>query len=95
MIASVVRAGWLNLRRDRAALMLSFIVPIVFFSIFAGIFGAQKSRTPKTTVVVVTEEFGVVTKVAQEPVQLPQGFRSAIEAARKDAAGEPAGPKNG
>src|SRR4051794_5540090 len=52
MIVSVVRAGWLNLRRDRAALMLSFIVPIVFFSIFAGIFGAQKSKTPKTTVVV-------------------------------------------
>jgi ABC-2 type transport system permease protein len=53
MITSVVRAGWLNLRHDRAALMLSFVVPIVFFSIFAGIFGAQKSRTPKTTVVVV------------------------------------------
>jgi linearmycin/streptolysin S transport system permease protein len=52
MIASVVRAGWLNLRRDRAALMLSFIVPIVFFSIFAGIFGAQKSKTPKSTVVI-------------------------------------------
>src|SRR5258706_11546210 len=52
MISAVVRAGWLNLRRDRAALMLSFIVPIVFFSIFAGIFGAQKSKTPKTTVVI-------------------------------------------
>jgi ABC-2 type transport system permease protein len=52
MIASVVRAGWLNLRRDRAALMLSFVVPIVFFSIFAGIFGAQKSKTPKTTVAI-------------------------------------------
>ncbi|MEA2161990.1 MAG: linearmycin/streptolysin transport system permease protein [Thermoanaerobaculia bacterium] len=52
MISSVVRAGWLNLRRDRSALMLSFIVPIVFFSIFAGIFGAQKSKTPKTTVVI-------------------------------------------
>ncbi len=52
MITSVVRAGWLNLRRDRAALMLSFIVPIVFFSIFAGIFGAQKSKTPKSEVVI-------------------------------------------
>jgi ABC-2 type transport system permease protein len=52
MIASVVRAGWLNLRRDRSALMLSFIVPVVFFSIFAGIFGAQKSKTPKTTVLI-------------------------------------------
>jgi ABC-2 type transport system permease protein len=52
MIISVIRAGWLNLRRDRSALMLSFIVPIVFFSIFAGIFGAQKSKTPKTTVLI-------------------------------------------
>jgi ABC-2 type transport system permease protein len=52
MITSVVRAGWLNLRRDRAALMLSFVVPIVFFSIFAGIFGAQKSKTPKSEVVI-------------------------------------------
>jgi ABC-2 type transport system permease protein len=32
--------------------MLSFIVPVVFFSIFAGIFGAQKSKTPKTTVLI-------------------------------------------
>ena len=43
MIANIVRTGWMNLRRDRAALMLSFVVPIVFFSIFAGIFGARRS----------------------------------------------------
>ena len=29
MILDVVRAGWMNLRRDRAAMMLSFLVPIV------------------------------------------------------------------
>lgn len=52
MISAVIKAGWLNLRRDRAALMLSFIVPIVFFSIFAAIFGAQRSKTPKTTVAI-------------------------------------------
>lgn len=56
MILAVVRAGWLNLRRDRAALMLSFIVPIVFFSIFAGIFGAQRSRTPRVTLAVADED---------------------------------------
>ena len=44
MIWSVVRTGWMNLRRDRAAWMLSFVVPIVFFSIFASIFGAQRRR---------------------------------------------------
>ena len=56
MILSVVRTGWMNLRRDRAAWMLSFVVPIVFFSIFASIFGAQRRSTPRVTVVVVDED---------------------------------------
>ena len=56
MIFAVIRAGWMNLRRDRAALILSFIVPIVFFSIFAGIFGAQRSKTPRTTLAVADED---------------------------------------
>jgi ABC-2 type transport system permease protein len=42
----------MNLRRDRAALMLSFAVPIVFFSIFAGIFGSRSSQTPRVTIAV-------------------------------------------
>jgi ABC-2 type transport system permease protein len=56
MIWSVVRTGWMTLRRDRAAWMLSFVVPIVFFSIFASIFGAQRRSTPRVTVVVVDED---------------------------------------
>ena len=56
MILDVVRTGWMNLRRDRAAMMLSFIVPVVFFSIFAGIFGMQRSSTPKVRVVIVDED---------------------------------------
>ncbi|HEY8134105.1 MAG TPA: ABC transporter permease [Thermoanaerobaculia bacterium] len=56
MIGSIVRTGWMNLRRDRAAMILSFIVPIVFFSIFAGIFGARRSGTPRVTVAVVDED---------------------------------------
>jgi ABC-2 type transport system permease protein len=56
MIGAVIKTGWMNLRRDRAALMLSFVVPIVFFSIFAGIFGAQRSKTPKTTMAIADED---------------------------------------
>ncbi len=56
MIGAVVRTGWMHLRRDRAAWMLSFVVPIVFFSIFASIFGAQRRSTPRVTVVVVDED---------------------------------------
>jgi ABC-2 type transport system permease protein len=56
MISAVIRTGWLNLRRDRGALILSFVVPIVFFSIFAGIFGAQRSKTPRVTLAIADED---------------------------------------
>ena len=36
MIGNIIRTGFMTLRRDRGAVMLSFIVPIAFFSIFAG-----------------------------------------------------------
>lgn len=39
MIGTMLRINWLNLRRDRIALGLTFVMPIVFFSIFAVIFG--------------------------------------------------------
>jgi ABC-2 type transport system permease protein len=56
MIGHVVRTGWMNIRRDKAALMLSFIVPIVFFSIFASVFGGRKSGTPTISIAVVDED---------------------------------------
>ncbi|HSM14673.1 MAG TPA: ABC transporter permease [Thermoanaerobaculia bacterium] len=57
MILSVVRASWTMLRRDRAAIALSFVVPIVFFSIFALIFGGQRDRaTRKVRLLVVDED---------------------------------------
>ncbi|MEA2571818.1 MAG: linearmycin/streptolysin transport system permease protein [Acidobacteriota bacterium] len=57
MIFSIVRAGWMNLRRDRAAMMLSFIVPIVFFSIFATVFGSRgDSGTSKIKLAVADED---------------------------------------
>lgn len=38
MIAAAFRVMWLNLRRDRAALVMAFVLPTVIFSIFAAIF---------------------------------------------------------
>lgn len=57
MIGAVVRASWLALRRDRAALALTFAVPIVFFTIFAAIFGGQRDAgTRKIRLLVVDED---------------------------------------
>jgi ABC-2 type transport system permease protein len=39
MISTILKINFLNLRRDRAAFALTFILPVVFFSIFAMIFG--------------------------------------------------------
>jgi ABC-type multidrug transport system permease subunit len=57
MIATLLRVSWTNLKRDRVAQSLVFILPIIFFSIFATVFGNQgRSSTPKIRVAVVDED---------------------------------------
>jgi ABC-2 type transport system permease protein len=56
MIGTLVRIGWTNLRRDRVAQSLTFLLPIVFFSIFAMVFGNQRNPTQKIRVAVVDED---------------------------------------
>ena len=56
MILAVVRTHFARLKRDRAALVLSFVVPVVFFSVFASIFGGSRSSTPRIRLVVVDED---------------------------------------
>jgi len=56
MIFPIIRTALVSLRRDRAALALSFILPISFFSIFAVIFGGQRDATPKIHVILVDED---------------------------------------
>jgi ABC-2 type transport system permease protein len=56
LIVSVARTALLSLRRDRAALAMSFILPIAFFSIFATIFGGRHDSTSKINVILVDED---------------------------------------
>jgi ABC-2 type transport system permease protein len=56
LIFAIVRTAVMGLRRDRGALSLSFILPVVFFSIFAVIFGGRRDTTPKVAVLVVDED---------------------------------------
>jgi ABC-2 type transport system permease protein len=56
MILAVVRTHFARLKRDRAALVLSFVVPIVFFSVFAAIFGGARNATPRIRLIVVDED---------------------------------------
>jgi ABC-2 type transport system permease protein len=56
LIIPILRTAIVSLRRDRAALALSFILPIAFFSIFAVIFGGQHDSTAKISVILVDED---------------------------------------
>jgi ABC-2 type transport system permease protein len=73
MIPTIVRVGYRALRRDRSAFILSFLVPIAFFSIFAVIFGRMaSSSTPRVHVLVVDQDHSpasrrLVQGLEQEP----------------------------
>lgn len=57
MIPVLFRLAWTNLRRDRVAQVMTFVLPIGFFSIFALVFGGSSGNgsTPRVHVLVVDE----------------------------------------
>jgi ABC-2 type transport system permease protein len=56
MIGTLLRLGWLNLKRDRVAQALTFVLPVIFFSIFAAVMGNQADVTSRVRVAVVDED---------------------------------------
>jgi ABC-2 type transport system permease protein len=56
MIGTLLRIAWINLRRDRVAQAMTFALPVMFFSIFATIFGHQGNATRRIHLPVVDED---------------------------------------
>ena len=75
MILDIIRTGFMNLRRDRGAVMLSFIVPIAFFSIFAGIFGSRRGGTDPIRILVVDQDRTSVSERFVEALRAEGGLR--------------------
>jgi ABC-2 type transport system permease protein len=67
---AIVRTAMVSLRRDRGALALSFVLPVVFFSIFAVIFGGRRDSTPKVSVLIVDQDHSRASQ------RLVKGFES-------------------
>jgi ABC-2 type transport system permease protein len=68
---TLLRIGFINLRRDRVAQALTFVLPIVFFSIFATVFGGQQNAaTSRIRIAIVDEDHTEVS------ARLVQGLRS-------------------
>jgi ABC-2 type transport system permease protein len=56
MILTLIKVGLINLRRDRVVQAMTFLLPIIFFSIFAGVFGSQGRDTMEAVRVAVVDE---------------------------------------
>lgn len=91
MIAAIVLNGFRALRRDRGALILSFILPVAFFSIFGYIFGGMGGGgTPKVSVLVVDEDGSDVSaRLVRALLQEPSLAASTHPKAKKGEAEPP------
>lgn len=73
MTRTLLQIGWINLKRDRVAQALTFLLPIVFFSIFASVFGGQGDVQTSSIRVALVDEDGsdfsrrIVEALRKEP----------------------------
>ena len=87
-MSTLLRIGWTNLKRDRVAQALTFLLPIVFFSIFASVFGRQSGdQTPRIRVGVVDEDGSDFSRRIIDGLRKEPGLR-----VRTTTTGEADGP---
>src|SRR5215471_12167275 len=97
MIPTLLRVSWTNLKRDRVAQALVFLLPIIFFSIFASVFGNQgRNTTPTIRVALVDEDGSELTHRIVEGLRKEKSLRvrTTADAEGKGAALDAAGAEN-
>lgn len=89
MIAAIIKTSLTSLRRDRGALALSFVLPIVFFTIFAVIFGGRRNTTSKITVLVVDEDHSAASQRLVEGLKDDGSLHVLLRPAPKNGVEQP------
>jgi ABC-2 type transport system permease protein len=84
MIGTILRIGWINVSRDRVVQALTFLLPIMFFSIFASIFSSQSSNTPRVRVAVADEDGSEYSKKLVAALKAEAGLRVRFAADTED-----------
>jgi ABC-2 type transport system permease protein len=88
LILAVAKNRLMNLRRDRAAFVLAFVLPVAFFTIFAAIFaGPSRAATRRISVVVVDEDGSDVSKRFVAGVQAEAGLSVGLKPGAENAPG--------
>ena len=93
MIGTLLRIGWINFRRDRVALALTFVLPIIFFSIFAGVFGNQRDSATRRVPVAVVDEDGSEFSKALVAALEAEGALRVRTTRESEGPGRPARPR--
>ena len=89
MIATLLRVSWTNLKRDRVAQALTFLLPVLFFSIFASVFGNQgRDATSRVRIAVVDEDGSELSRRVVAGLQQETALRVRVTAAA-DGTGAP------
>lgn len=87
MIGTLMKISWTNLRRDRVAQALTFVLPIVFFSILVSVFGGQSGATPRIRIAVVDEDHSELSRRLIDGLGREAGLR--VTTATGDEAAAP------
>jgi ABC-2 type transport system permease protein len=75
MLATLLRIGWISLKRDRVVQALTFLLPIMFFSIFAMVFSQQSDPTSRVRVAIVDEDQSDYSRKVVEALSKEGGLR--------------------
>jgi linearmycin/streptolysin S transport system permease protein len=86
MIGTLLRIGFINLRRDRVAQALTFLLPVMFFSIFASVFGNQRNSMSRIYVPVADEEHSEYSRKLVKALAAEGGLK--IQTTTKEDGGE-------
>ncbi len=86
-VLTLIGIAWTNLKRDRVAQAMTFLLPIIFFSIFATVFGNQGNpQTMRIRVAVVDEDQSELSRRMIEGMRKETGLRVRTSAT-EDAGG--------
>ncbi|MEO5987550.1 MAG: ABC transporter permease [Candidatus Eisenbacteria bacterium] len=88
MILTLIRSSWTHLGRDRVAQVMAFVLPIVFFSIFALIFGGRDTGSSfvRVPVALVDESHTNRSRALVRALEADSGLRVSTGWGAKGAA---------
>jgi ABC-2 type transport system permease protein len=89
MIRTVFRIGWINLKRDHVALGFTFVLPVLFFSVLAFVFGdIARGRLPTMPLALVDEDASPQSATLVNALRQVRSFQFVelgVSASREDA----------